>query len=1533
MATSNESGYLERKASELMDLAGALGAAGLGRAEREVLSGLRTFADHIASSMLGIGGGEGIETHSGLLSSIEGRYLTDDFGAGAPLGYAADWSAGHQWGGSTPGYWRLGDVDPVLIALEDDEEFQDVMSESGDVRRAVRRSMFDRPGATRGRASRATTARTRATQAGVPQRAPLWDRPGGALAHLTSDSGEWSTAEDSMTPDAGPSASGGDLANQHAGSAGATPVEWTFPYPRTMGHAGARYLTPSSRALARFSGAGRSSGANARAQLNVVARSVAARMSAGAPRGLSAGRPFSMMGPTGGFSGAPDAARGASGAGSGDRLGLGQEAGRSGSAGLLLDGLAIGETSLSALSSALRVAHAAFGASGSSLGGVTGPASIDRMLTVARLTEHSSTSGPSFREALDVDWVRPEAGDAPQVSGASAREATGSPRRASISLFDVIPRMAGTSAATGGAGGPQGAPRSTPTANIGELPSAERFALGFAARQGAAAPAAIEPAQLLGQGWSDPGARHNAAGRDAASWAGGATSGGAEMIDIMRWGRASSSPAMGHGTSPVLVNARAVGGSAPSSPLRGAPDAGPRSGRMGERIRGLVEAVALSPSEAAAVLGVLRTVQSGASPEQLMRALTREVGAAPMALKNVAEAVLLDMSTEAGLTSLQPVDSAVETAMVRRAGRRGATQGAAAGLASPAGSVARGGFGPGAATRGEQRAAQQGGGLRLSVRMPSGALVPISLGHMGARATDAGSPGARNAGQLQSESAAPLDVVLPAAGAQRALAAIPTLVQQLEARNVRSALGAAQTDAARGFALGLPETVMASLRGLLERAADPQGATAAYQGLLRHAPELGVLAPEQQPGSMDGADGFEHSQSARSLRARSGVGGSSALVGLDALRSLTDAGGTRDTSTSRDAGAPASLAQLTPAGAGAEALAASIGRSVAGPTRAASGAARGGAADRLAWSVRAGSGGGLSLELVDRAAESASLDGMLSGTPATRLPDGRLVPVTTPSGRPLPTAEALSPTARGAKASVGFADRHLRSLGLTGRGAEATQDASTGMALDAPRDYGLAGDLDLLSTSEDAGEERGADGGILGTAERLQRRTENMVAGRGPTDATSTAPGRTTPGGDLLRAASAELDLVAPSPGDGVDAETAVGTTSGARGIGRGGRRAARFQSVSERVGSSASGTTASVGGTAPGGSPLATAPRGRSRKFGLDVGFDATLVRATDGSAVRASESAESVALGATFAGRRQGGTPGSDGLQRGSGPGAGMPQTTTGGASWTQLSGLLRRMSNGGSATPLQRELASLVDGLPTAASAREATVGGSVGFSRDLLVRLETAIETLSGGRSVDDLVAGMRGNTVAATTRGSDLGASGLMSFVSPVLGNDPFSVDTASGGRMGGGGAGRGSLGAESLSHVGAPAHSPVAASALDGMDWSLVSPHAPAREGNRSTPDMGMLARTALSSGTVSRADLPLIAPATVAVATQAHLSSREDRPPEASAPANAGRTDAKKPAEAKVDLDKLAVEMANRISIMSRVQLERRGIWQSHKT
>lgn len=1579
MATSNETRTLERTASELMGLAGTP-RAGLARAERELLLGLHALADRISSSKFGFGPGAGLGATTGLLSQVEGRYLTDDFGRGAPLGYATDWSVGPTWGGSAPGYWRFGDVDPVVIALEADEELQDALSESGDVRHSVRRSLFQRPAPTRGRgigrgatsSAAGAAAGPRATRHGAPSRPALWERPVGELAHLAAaEQTPVSSAPGDGTTDARPAAHG---PTQQQGGPTA-PVDWTFPYPRTMGLAGARYLTPAARSMARFAGAG--SAAGARGRLARVARSAAARMGAGIPLNAALGRrglgSFSTTATTGttGLPGAQLPTAGPLVGGVPTSQGTLWQGGSSqGASSFLLDGLPIGAASLPALASALRVADAAFGASAAPHAGVAGPGNVDRMLGVARLTATRSMPVPSWRSSLDVDWVRPEPGAIP-----TAPAEVHGPRpahRPSISLFDVVPRAAAVGSQAQISGHAQ-ALRSAATTHLGALPASELFALtGSRADSGASR---SDPGRLLGGGWSIAGSPADAWGLPSlvsqprtaplgprpAGDIGGVLHGEFALAPSRPQGQPQSAPR--HLGANVLVDSAALGVPSRRDPLQRPLGSASLSGRMGETVRRLVDAVALSPSEAAMVLGVMRRAPSNASPEQVMRALMREGGGTPLHIRSVAEAILLDMPREGGLTSLQSSDLAVEAALGRRVARQDATH---TGSTRPtSGDHPRGpqtsrmdSLGLAASSTSERAAGAAGPGpVRVSVRMPGGRLLPFTLGSRATLGRETSAAMATGASTSATEGLPPVQVVLPSADGQSALAALPTLVEHLDARRLVHAMGTAQTDVARGAVLGLPEAVMASLRGLLERTADPQSALTAYRSLLGHAPELGMLAPELTAGAPGATDVVAERLTAGTSRTSPGR----SLVALDTLRAPSRAvDGASRTATS-GAGRAAGLDPAARKTAGATAGGPSTSR------RGASGTAGGGTAsapghllgraqghalgraraDRVAWALSsaassfAGASPGLLLELVDQAAGEGRQGGLApASTP--RLGAGR--ETRSFAGAGSSAWEALSPAARTALSSIGFVDRHLQTLGLEAAGER------TGLALDAPipdvgvRDYGLSGDLDLVTPEALAETTESSAGGVLGATERMLRRTERMVVGAWASSP-DTVHGAPQAGvrSALLRGTDAELGFVVPQLETGGPESESRETQESPPRIGRGGRRASHFQPVSERIGKSGAAHTESAP-SVEAGTRTASRAGGRSAGPGVrstrDLGFDAALVRVGPETPHGTTELATGES---TSARHKRSAAPGKS-ARRAHGvaapatrpqvPGeATTPASGSGSAAWTRVSSLIRRLSDGGSATPLQRELASLIDGLPTSATAREAAFGGGVGFSRDLLVRLETAIDTLSGGRSVEELVAGLRGGGGSATPRVSDLGASGLMSFVSPVLGSDPFSLDTATAARQGATRSGRSEGGSGGFAHIEPRPHAPVAPTALDDLDWSLVSPHAPAREGNRSTPDMGMLSRATLGAGSVTRADLPLIAPATMAVATQAQLSSREDRAPTASAPANAGKSDSKQAAEAKVDLDKLAVEMANRISIMSRVQLERRGIWQSHKT
>jgi hypothetical protein len=767
-------------------------------------------------------------------------------------------------------------------------------------------------------------------------------------------------------------------------------------------------------------------------------------------------------------------------------------------------------------------------------------------------------------------------------------------------------------------------------------------------------------------------------------------------------------------------------------------------------------------------------------------------------------------------------------------------------------------------------------GVHVSVRLPNGALVPVSLG---APATGRGLNPAGAEPPLPA-----IRVVLPAGAEHSAAAALPKLVEAVSARQLRAAVGTSSTDMGRAFALGLPETVVSSLRALSERAAlSDAGAFASYRALLGTSPELDMLGLEASTsppwdrldGDVAGLGTTRRSGAAVAPPGRTGI------VPVEELRTL------------------AMRATSTPAAGSASAPRLGTGSSAAA------------AAERLAWAVTGTNAGGLTLELVDRSSTPAAAT--LAGGSLVRLPDGRLVPAATARGgsaAPGAAATLLTPTARAARAGLAFSDERLSALGFT----QAADRARSGQPTGGRDSLNLLLIQDLPSALPD-GEEPAA-----ATVDGMRALSRGLG---------SSAP-RERGAMSALPGLAADLDVVSVleqderSPQGGGHAATTRGLASAAR-------RAESFRPV---------GASSSA--------PQSATQLAREGRRGSRTGAGALALAGRDGGSVSTARAAAAARRKGTFGfdvslgeelvrighdSPAQGGFRGRAGGESEPTTARGATRTASTAASsdpfgaWGGVSSLIRRLSDGGSASPAQRELASLIDSLPTSASVREGNGLTGTGFSRDLLVRLEAAIDTLSGGRSSKEMVSALRTGGGVSTVRVSDLGADSLMSLVSPVLGADPFTAPAASGPHGAAGGArARAAAPAPAV----AQAASAAPAQALDGMDWSLVTPHAASTESGRSAPDLGRLARTALSSGGVKRTDLPLIAPATMAVAQHAQLSAREDAKPEAAAPANAGKPDAKKTAEAKVDLDKLAVEMANRISIRSRLELERRGIWRT---
>lgn len=1541
MATTNETGRSERRASDLMDLARAAGhqTRGLPGADLDAVARLRFFVDHLgalrrdlslaAASLAGRG-------TTSLLARLEDRYLTDDLDAG--LTTAIDSSFGHAWGDSAVGYWGMEDEDRVIIALEDDEDAADVLAESTEVRRAVRRSLFERSTAARRSSGPSTHQRGGApVKVGAPRRPPLWAPEAGALVHAGPTTETSETREASVRGADDPTVVGG--ANRTTAAMANGGLEWRHPYPRAMGRTGSRYVTPAARSIARLAGVGTGAGRVAGPRLDLLAASLGGRAATGT-LGQLGGRHQAAVeeAPIGGASTSLSGPGGY----------------RDRAVTLDLDGMPIGRP-LPALSTALRVARAAFVPGAAGAGGGVGPATVERMLSAVTLSGHPSTpsrrQGPGasgFREPLDVEWIAPGDGDgssAPARQPAPAETRRGP--RASVSLFDIIPGSA-AAARRPARGAHREVASPAPGSDLGlsrGLPRAEQFAVGAMLRH-AAVGSAPGPETILGPGW------------DASSGATSFVGGGASTRPVVAGeaaGDVTTAVAANGGetTRSALLGFAAPAGAVllPHAGLRNTTDRSssrweaerPAPGsRMGHRVSDLVRALSLSADEASIVLGALRSAGEDASPDVLARALARQAGAAPMALRSVAETVLLDMAASSGASTIHSDEVALGEASLRRdrgAHVRGdrlrgdaAGGGSAARIAERVASRRGRAVPPSGVVRAGASSSEvtTNAPVRVSVRLPNGAIIALpSASSRGGAAGDAATPGVGGR---------PIDVILPtpATMGQASLAAAPHLLQRLDARQLRGLMSATTTDVARAFALGLPETAVASLRGLTD--SGDAGSTATYRSLLRQASELDMVAPSlETPGTGMGT---------------LPNGAPSNLWSLDALRTLgrrTSPVGGPSSDGSRDG-----KAAMRRMGVASPAL----------PGAGARTSARAGQQDRMVWSASAAAAGGLTLELLAAAPLSGARTnaaGELAGAPFMRTPDGRLI-AAPPGARGIGARAAaqgttartagdfITPAAGAARSSLGFVSQQLGALGLdvSRTGAETFSFPQPGAS-----DYGLAGELDLVTAEAGSDASDSATGDDPGLS-ALERRTARMMRASGQ-DRASVAGAVGQPVANsarsLVRGAGIELGLVAP---EAATPQTPSGARAGHRQadrvIGRTGRRASLFTPVAALPGAplggaSAAATTGGIApttlGSAPAGTLAATSALGgtpglggRGRRvggiasaFGLDVALDASFVQASEGPPRASDASTERDAQGARGA-RGTAGLRGDRTARAGGATAAGASAAT-----WTQLSGLLRRLSNGGSATPLQRELAAMVHGLPASVAARVAMEGGSVGFSRDLLIRLENAIDTLAGTSAVDQLAAGIRGLAVAPVSRLSDLGAGDLVSLPTPVLGSDPFEATGETSRTPGGRRASAAAAASDRGTMLSQAPQAPVGSSALDDMDWSLVSPHAPAREGNRSSPDMGMLARATLSGGDVARAELPLIAPAAVAVATQAHLSAREDRTPEASAPANAGRTDTKKPAEAKVDLDKLAVEMANRISTMTRVQLERRGIWHSHKT
>ncbi|NUN13939.1 MAG: hypothetical protein HUU55_09940 [Myxococcales bacterium] len=113
---------------------------------------------------------------------------------------------------------------------------------------------------------------------------------------------------------------------------------------------------------------------------------------------------------------------------------------------------------------------------------------------------------------------------------------------------------------------------------------------------------------------------------------------------------------------------------------------------------------------------------------------------------------------------------------------------------------------------------------------------------------------------------------------------------------------------------------------------------------------------------------------------------------------------------------------------------------------------------------------------------------------------------------------------------------------------------------------------------------------------------------------------------------------------------------------------------------------------------------------------------------------------------------------------------------------------------------------------------------------------------------------------------------------------------------------------------------------------SFVAPQNSQFTQSQSGMDAGRIAKAAASSGRLSIAELPLIAPMAATVTQQALLNSEQDAKPTNPSPTvtSNGEKSEQQSREPKVNLDKLAIELANTFVSMSQRELERRGIWGS---
>jgi hypothetical protein len=265
-------------------------------------------------------------------------------------------------------------------------------------------------------------------------------------------------------------------------------------------------------------------------------------------------------------------------------------------------------------------------------------------------------------------------------------------------------------------------------------------------------------------------------------------------------------------------------------------------------------------------------------------------------------------------------------------------------------------------------------------------------------------------------------------------------------------------------------------------------------------------------------------------------------------------------------------------------------------------------------------------------------------------------------------------------------------------------------------------------------------------------------------------------------------------------------------------------------------------------------------------------------------------------------------------------------------QSGGVLQSSHVIGGSTAL-RDLVSLVQTVGAAGAIDKLQLGHSSHFAFGVLSRAESGLRAALGGR-------GGAGPALTATARRAagaesgalvELGASDVADMAAAhVERRAPASAARIRRQKATGRGAS-----ADSAARADAAPRSLVAGGAnATGDDLSLVVPHQPTLEHGKAGTNLGALAR-ATAMGGAARATpdaMPLIAPVTVAVAQSARLSKQGEEPdnPENVDPKSDENTRSGPLGKPKIDLDKLALEITNRINLQFKVELERRGVWRT---